>query len=62
MVPVCTLPKLRLGALGVSAPAVCAVPETGAESVGFEALLAIARLKLSTPADCGANITLKAAL
>jgi hypothetical protein len=62
LLPFCTLPKLRLGALGVSPPAVSAVPETGAVSVGFEALLAIARLKLSIPAACGANITLKAVL
>jgi hypothetical protein len=62
LAPVCTLPKLRLGALAVSAPAVSAVPETVAVSVGFEALLAIARLKLSVPADRGANITLKAVL
>lgn len=60
--PTVMLPKLKLGALADSAPGPAALPETAAVSVGFEALLLMERMKLSVPADCGANTMLKGAL
>lgn len=62
LLPICTLPKLRLDGFAPSAPAVTPVPERGMLSVGFEPLLMIARLPLTLPADDGANTTLKVLL
>lgn len=58
VLPTVTLPKLKLGVPADSAPAAAVVPVTGAVSVAFEALLLTERLKLSVPADVGANTTL----
>ena len=62
MLPIVTFPKLRLAALADKAPAAVALPDTGTVRVGLEALLVMERLKLSVPADCGANTMLKDAL
>ena len=48
--------------MAVRAPAITPVPESGIFSVGLEALLVMARLPLTTLADCGANTTLKLGL
>ena len=62
MLPIVTLPKLRLAALAVSAPGAVAVPDTGTVRLGLEALLVMEKLKVSLPADCGAKTMLKEAL
>ena len=53
-----TLPKLKLGVVAANAPAVTAVPDSGMESVGFEALLVRVTLPEGVPAVVGANTTL----
>jgi hypothetical protein len=59
VLPVETLPKLRLGAVAESDPAVVAVPETATVRLGFDASLLTERLKLAAPADLGAKVMLK---
>jgi hypothetical protein len=51
VLPTCTFPKLKLGALAVNEPGVTALPARGTVSVGLEALLVMERPKLSVPAD-----------
>jgi hypothetical protein len=53
-----TLPKLKLGLVAASAPAVLAVPDRGMERVEFEALLVRVTLPVGVPAVVGANTTL----
>ena len=53
-----TLPKLKLGVDATSAPAVVAVPDSGMERVGLEALLVRVTLPVGVPAAVGANTTL----
>ena len=61
--PTCTLPKLRLVAVAVSAPGVSPVPETGMPRFGFDALLVMERfLPEADPPVVGAKVTLKVAL
>jgi hypothetical protein len=62
LVPVCTLPKLRLTGRGVSEPGAMAVPESGMVTVGSVAVLEMATLPELVPADFGENTTLKLAL
>ena len=62
LLPTCTLPKLRLVAVAVSAPAVTPVPESGTFNVGFDALLVMERLPLADPPVVGVNVTLKLTL
>ncbi len=62
LVPSCTLPKLKLVGLPVSAPAVAAVPLSATLSDGFEALEVIVTLPLELPADVGAKVTLNEVL
>lgn len=59
VLPTVTVPKAKLGAVADSAPAVVAVPDTDAVRAELEASLVMERLKLSVPADCGANTMLK---
>ena len=59
---ICTLPKLRLVGLADNDPGVTPVADSGILSVGFEALLVMAMLPLTLPADDGANATLKVLL
>ena len=53
-----TLPKLKLGLVAASVPAVVAVPDNEIESVGLEASLVRVILPVGVPAVVGANITL----
>jgi hypothetical protein len=62
LLPTCTLPKLRLVAVAVSAPGVVPVPVSGTFNVGFDALLVTARLPLADPPAVGVNVTLKLTL
>ena len=65
MFPTCTLPKLRLGCVGIRVAGVMLVapaPESAMLSVGLDASLVMARLPLTAPVDCGANTTLKLGL
>jgi len=62
LLPTCTFPKLRLGALAVNAATATAVPDSGIVNVELEASLMMERLKSSVPADCGANTTLNGAV
>ena len=62
LLPTCTLPKLRLVGLAVSAPGVIPVPDNGMVRVGFEAFDVMVTLPLAAPAEAGANFTLKVAL
>lgn len=58
MVFTTTLPKLKLGLVAASVPAVVAVPDKGIERVGLEALLVRVTLPVGVPAVVGANTTL----
>ena len=53
-----TLPKLKLGVVAASAPAVVPVPDSGIERVGLEALLVRVTFPVGVPAPAGANTTL----
>lgn len=60
--PTATLPKLRLGSLLLSTPAVTPAAARGTVRLGLEALLAIERFPLADPPDGGVNVTLKLVL
>jgi hypothetical protein len=62
LLPTCTLPKLRLAAVAVSAPGATPVPDSEMARFGFDALLVMERLPLADPAVVGVNVTLKVAL
>ena len=62
MLPVCTLPKLRLDGFAVRFPGATPVPEREMLSVGLDALLLRERDPLAARADCGAKTTLKLGL
>ena len=62
LLPTCTLPKLRLGAVAVSDPGVTPAPESGAVKLGLDALLVTERLPLADPPTVGVKVTLKVAL
>jgi hypothetical protein len=62
LLPTCTLPKLRLVAVGVSDPGVTPIPESGMPRFGFDALLVMERLPLASPPAVGVKVTLKVAL
>jgi hypothetical protein len=62
LLPVATLPKLRLTGLAASCPAVTPVPDSGTLSVGFAAFEVIARFPLTLPLDTGEKTRLKFAL
>ena len=62
LLPVGTLPKLRLVGRAPSEPGTMAVPERGMVTVGLEALLTMAILPELVPADRGENTTLRLAL
>jgi hypothetical protein len=62
LLPICTLPKLKLDGLGLRVPAVTPLPARGMLRVGFDALLVIAMLPLTDPDDAGVNNTAKATL
>jgi hypothetical protein len=51
LLPVVTLPKLRLAGFAVSWPDVVPVPDSGTEKVGFDPLELITRLPVVLPAD-----------
>ena len=59
LLPVCTLPKLKLVGFALRAPAVTAVPDKPILRVGLDALLTIAKLPVKVPLLPGANTTLK---
>lgn len=59
LLPVATLPKLRLAGLAASWPGVTPVPDSGTFKVEFAALELIARFPLTLPADAGEKVTLK---
>jgi hypothetical protein len=60
--PTVTLPKLRLVGFDPSAPGASPVPDKGMVKVGLVAFEVTVRLPLAIAADCGVNVTLKAAL
>jgi hypothetical protein len=63
LLPTCTLPKLRLGAVAVSDPGITPEPESGTVNMGFDALLVMERfLPEADPPVVGAKVTLKVAL
>jgi hypothetical protein len=62
LLPMVTLPKLRLVGLEPSAPGVIPVPVNGMVRVGLDAVEVIVTLPLTPPADGGANLTVKVAL
>ena len=62
LLPIVTLPKLRLAGLAPNVPGVTPLPDKGMVRVGFVALDVIVRLPLAPPADDGANETLKVVL
>jgi len=62
LLPVGTLPKLRLAGLVVSWPGVTPVPDNGTVSTGLAALEVIAKPPLTLPPEVGANVTLKVML
>jgi hypothetical protein len=59
LLPVNTVPKLKLEALAASVPGVTPDPVSGMLRVGFEASLVMATLPLADPLVGGANCTLK---
>ena len=62
MLPIVTLPKLRLVGLAPSVPGVTPVPESGMVRVGLDAFEVMAMLPLALPVAGGANETVKLAL
>jgi len=62
LLPVCTVPKLRLVGLAPRLPGVTPVAETAILSVGLEPLLVTAIFPLTAPAEFGANTTLNVGL
>jgi len=62
LLPVLTLPKLRLAGLALSWPGVTPVPDNGTFKTELAALDVIARLPLTPPLEVGENLTLKLAL
>ena len=59
LLPVSTVPKLKLEALAASVPGVTPDPVSGMLRVGFEASLIMATLPLADPLVGGANCTLR---
>jgi hypothetical protein len=62
VLPVATVPKLRLGGFAVSCPGVNPVPDSGKYRVELDALEVIARLPLKLPLELGEKVTLKLTL
>lgn len=62
VLPVCTVPKLRLDGLGVKAPAVTALPDSVHVMGVAEAVDVRLTVPEALPAACGANVTVKLAL
>ena len=62
LLPTVTLPKLRLVGFDPSAPGASPVPDKGMVKVGLVAFEVTVTLPLADAADCGVNVTLKAAL
>ena len=62
LLPMVTVPKLRLVGFDPSAPGTTPVPDNGMFRVGLEALEVIVTLPLALPADVGVNVTVKVAL
>jgi hypothetical protein len=62
LLPVVTLPKLRLAGAAVSWPGVTPVPESGTFKGELVALEAMAKLPVMLPAAVGENFTLKLTL
>lgn len=59
LLPVLTLPKLRLVGFAVRAPGATPVPDTGIVSVGLLAVEVMVRVPLTAPPVPGANETVK---
>jgi hypothetical protein len=62
LLPVVTLPRLRLAWVGVSWPGAMPVPVSGTFRVEFEALDAMAKLPVTAPPAVGENFVLKLTL
>ena len=62
LLPIVTLPKLRLVGFDPSAPAATPAPDNGTVRVGVGAFEVIVTLPVALAAVCGANVTLKLAL
>lgn len=62
VLPVFTLPKLRLVGFALSAPGVAPVPESDTVNVGFVAVESIVRVPLAPPFAVGVKVTLKVVL
>ena len=62
LLPVVTLPKLRLAGLDSRSPGTIPVPDKAIFSVGLEAFDVIVTVPLALPADVGVKVTLKVAL
>jgi len=62
LLPVVTLPKLRLAGFAVSWPGVTPVPDSGTFRAGLDAFDVIARVPLTLLPDVGAKLTLKLTL
>lgn len=62
LLPVATLPKLRLVGFALKMAGVTPVPDNAMFSAEFDALLTIARLPVRLPAACGEKTTLNAEL
>jgi hypothetical protein len=62
LLPIVTLPKLRLVGFDPSAPGAMPAPDNGTVRVGVGAFEVMVRLPLSLAGDGGANVTLKLAL
>ena len=62
LLPVCTVPKLRLEVLMLRAPGACPDPESGTLSGDPGALLVITSVPSASPDDLGLKTTLRGAL
>jgi hypothetical protein len=60
--PVCTLPKLTVDGLAVSAPGVVPLPESAIAREAFDALLLTLTPPVTAPLVCGANAIVKLVL
>jgi hypothetical protein len=59
LLPICTLPKLRLIEVAATVPGVPPLPESARVRLELAALLTIETLPLADPPVCGAKVTLK---
>ena len=62
LLPICTLPKVRLAGFALRAAALATVPDNPMLSVGLDALLTIAKLPEAVPVLTGVKLTVKLVL